>query len=171
VTFEEAERYLLSLELFGMRFGLDRMRRLMTALGHPERQFNKNHGPPRWNRNASRNDPLNPPNPFYSSLLSSRHAERVCERRELSRHVWGAWRSSLSSRSVAYDRAPASCRQRGRWISALRSPLTRLALRQLARPLNQLALHLIVALLLPRSGCSLVVRPIFPWPRARREEN
>jgi dihydrofolate synthase/folylpolyglutamate synthase len=39
VTPQEAERYLLSLELFGMRFGLDRMRRLMTALGHPERQF------------------------------------------------------------------------------------------------------------------------------------
>jgi dihydrofolate synthase / folylpolyglutamate synthase len=39
VTPEQAERYLLSLELFGMRFGLDRMRRLMTALGHPERQF------------------------------------------------------------------------------------------------------------------------------------
>ena len=39
----EAERYLLSLELFGMRFGLDRMRRLMTALGHPERQFDSIH--------------------------------------------------------------------------------------------------------------------------------
>jgi dihydrofolate synthase / folylpolyglutamate synthase len=39
MTPEQAERYLLSLELFGMRFGLDRMRRLMTALGHPERQF------------------------------------------------------------------------------------------------------------------------------------
>jgi len=38
-TIDEAERYLLSLELFGMRFGLDRMRRLMTALGHPERRF------------------------------------------------------------------------------------------------------------------------------------
>jgi dihydrofolate synthase / folylpolyglutamate synthase len=34
-TLEEAERYLSALELFGMRFGLDRMRRLMTALGHP----------------------------------------------------------------------------------------------------------------------------------------
>jgi dihydrofolate synthase / folylpolyglutamate synthase len=43
VTAEEAERYLLSLELFGMRFGLDRMRRLMTALGHPERQFHSIH--------------------------------------------------------------------------------------------------------------------------------
>jgi dihydrofolate synthase/folylpolyglutamate synthase len=31
-TFAEAEAYLESLELFGMRFGLDRMRRLMTAL-------------------------------------------------------------------------------------------------------------------------------------------
>ncbi len=41
--FEDAERYLLSLELFGMRFGLDRMRRLMTALGHPERQFDSIH--------------------------------------------------------------------------------------------------------------------------------
>ncbi len=39
----EAERYLLSLELFGMRFGLDRMGRLMTALGHPERQFQSIH--------------------------------------------------------------------------------------------------------------------------------
>jgi dihydrofolate synthase / folylpolyglutamate synthase len=38
-TPEEAERYVLSLERFGMRFELDRMRRLMTALGHPERAF------------------------------------------------------------------------------------------------------------------------------------
>jgi dihydrofolate synthase/folylpolyglutamate synthase len=38
-TPEEAERYLLSLELFGMRFGLDRMRRLMTALGSPHERF------------------------------------------------------------------------------------------------------------------------------------
>jgi dihydrofolate synthase/folylpolyglutamate synthase len=45
VTFsgDDAERYLLSLELFGMRFGLDRMRRLMTALGHPERAFDSIH--------------------------------------------------------------------------------------------------------------------------------
>jgi dihydrofolate synthase / folylpolyglutamate synthase len=42
-TIDDAERYLLSLELFGMRFGLDRMRRLMTALGHPERRFNSIH--------------------------------------------------------------------------------------------------------------------------------
>jgi dihydrofolate synthase/folylpolyglutamate synthase len=43
MTPEEAERYLLSLELFGMRFGLDRMRRLMTALGEPERAFESIH--------------------------------------------------------------------------------------------------------------------------------
>ncbi len=43
MTPEEAEAYLLSLELFGMRFGLDRMRRLMTALGHPERRFDSIH--------------------------------------------------------------------------------------------------------------------------------
>jgi dihydrofolate synthase/folylpolyglutamate synthase len=43
VTPEDAERYLLSLELFGMRFGLDRMRRLMTALNHPERRFESIH--------------------------------------------------------------------------------------------------------------------------------
>jgi dihydrofolate synthase/folylpolyglutamate synthase len=43
MTPEEAERYLLSLELFGMRFGLDRMRRLMAALGHPERSFKSVH--------------------------------------------------------------------------------------------------------------------------------
>ena len=43
MTGPEAERYLLSLELFGMRFGLDRMRRLMTALHHPERRFESIH--------------------------------------------------------------------------------------------------------------------------------
>ena len=42
-SLEDAEHYLLSLELFGMRFGLDRMRRLMTALGHPERRFESIH--------------------------------------------------------------------------------------------------------------------------------
>jgi dihydrofolate synthase/folylpolyglutamate synthase len=36
---EEAEAHLLSLELFGMRFGLDRMRRLLTVLGSPQEQF------------------------------------------------------------------------------------------------------------------------------------
>jgi dihydrofolate synthase / folylpolyglutamate synthase len=39
VTFRQAEEYLLSLELFGMRFGLDRMHRLMTVLGLPQRRF------------------------------------------------------------------------------------------------------------------------------------
>ncbi len=43
MTPEEAEARLLSLELFGMRFGLDRMRRLMTALGEPERAFESIH--------------------------------------------------------------------------------------------------------------------------------
>jgi dihydrofolate synthase/folylpolyglutamate synthase len=36
---EDAERYLRSLELFGMRFGLDRMRRMMTALSSPQQRF------------------------------------------------------------------------------------------------------------------------------------
>src|SRR5213592_2435446 len=39
MTYAEAERHLLSLELFGMRFGLDRMRRLMTALGSPQERY------------------------------------------------------------------------------------------------------------------------------------
>jgi len=43
VTPEEAEARLLALELFGMRFGLDRMRRLMTVLGHPEQAFRSIH--------------------------------------------------------------------------------------------------------------------------------
>jgi dihydrofolate synthase/folylpolyglutamate synthase len=42
-TAAQGERYLLSLELFGMRFGLDRMLRLMTALGHPQRTFDSIH--------------------------------------------------------------------------------------------------------------------------------
>jgi dihydrofolate synthase / folylpolyglutamate synthase len=40
---EDAERYLLGLELFGMRFGLDRMRRLMTTLDQPERRYETVH--------------------------------------------------------------------------------------------------------------------------------
>jgi dihydrofolate synthase/folylpolyglutamate synthase len=39
LTFRQAEQYLLGLELFGMRFGLDRMHRLMTVLGLPQRRF------------------------------------------------------------------------------------------------------------------------------------
>jgi dihydrofolate synthase/folylpolyglutamate synthase len=43
MTLAEAERLLLSLELFGMRFGLDRMRRLLTALGSPQERFGAVH--------------------------------------------------------------------------------------------------------------------------------
>jgi dihydrofolate synthase / folylpolyglutamate synthase len=43
VTLADAERYLLGLELFGMRFGLDRMRRLMTVLGSPQERFESIH--------------------------------------------------------------------------------------------------------------------------------
>jgi dihydrofolate synthase / folylpolyglutamate synthase len=42
-SLEQAERYLLGLELFGMRFGLDRMRRLMTTLDQPERRYDTVH--------------------------------------------------------------------------------------------------------------------------------
>lgn len=42
-TERDAERYLLSLELFGMRFGLDRMRRLLVALGEPQQRFGTIH--------------------------------------------------------------------------------------------------------------------------------
>jgi dihydrofolate synthase / folylpolyglutamate synthase len=38
-----AEEHLLSLELFGMRFGLERMRRLLTALGSPQSGFRAIH--------------------------------------------------------------------------------------------------------------------------------
>jgi dihydrofolate synthase/folylpolyglutamate synthase len=38
-----AEEHLLSLELFGMRFGLERMRRLLTALGSPQERFGAVH--------------------------------------------------------------------------------------------------------------------------------
>ena len=39
----EAEDYLLGLEVFGMHFGLERMHRLMTALGMPQRRFAEIH--------------------------------------------------------------------------------------------------------------------------------
>jgi len=40
---ERAEEHLLGLELFGMRFGLERMRRLLTALGSPQERFGAIH--------------------------------------------------------------------------------------------------------------------------------
>ncbi len=42
-SLERAEDHLLSLELFGMRFGLERMRRLLTALGSPQSAFRSIH--------------------------------------------------------------------------------------------------------------------------------
>ena len=42
-TLERAESHLLSLELFGMRFGLERMRRLLTVLGSPQEAFRAVH--------------------------------------------------------------------------------------------------------------------------------
>ena len=39
MTLEEAERLLQSREVFGMRFGLDRIRRLLTALGSPQERL------------------------------------------------------------------------------------------------------------------------------------
>src|SRR4051812_24973539 len=42
-SLEHAEEHLLSLELFGMRFGLDRMRRLLTALGSPQERYGAIH--------------------------------------------------------------------------------------------------------------------------------
>jgi len=42
-TLERAEDHLLGLELFGMRFGLERMRRLLTALGSPQQAFRAVH--------------------------------------------------------------------------------------------------------------------------------
>jgi dihydrofolate synthase/folylpolyglutamate synthase len=40
---QEAEAHLRSLELFGMRFGLDRMRRMMTVLGSPQGRYESIH--------------------------------------------------------------------------------------------------------------------------------
>jgi dihydrofolate synthase / folylpolyglutamate synthase len=40
---QRAEDYLRSIELFGMRFGLDRMRRMATALGSPQQRFSSIH--------------------------------------------------------------------------------------------------------------------------------
>ena len=42
-SLDRAESHLLSLELFGMRFGLERMRRLLTALGSPQERYRAIH--------------------------------------------------------------------------------------------------------------------------------
>jgi len=42
-TLDDAEQWLLSLELFGMTFGLERMRRLLTVLGAPQERFRSIH--------------------------------------------------------------------------------------------------------------------------------
>ncbi|HYF25297.1 MAG TPA: cyanophycin synthetase [Baekduia sp.] len=43
MRYEQAEDWLLGLELFGMRFGLERMRRLLTVLGSPQDRFRSIH--------------------------------------------------------------------------------------------------------------------------------
>src|SRR5579884_3503152 len=43
MTALQAERYVLDRELFGMRFGLHRMRRMMTALDSPQLRFGSIH--------------------------------------------------------------------------------------------------------------------------------
>ena len=43
MTYAEAERWVLDLEVFGMRFGLERMRRLMTVLDSPQERFRAVH--------------------------------------------------------------------------------------------------------------------------------
>src|SRR2546430_7738175 len=40
---DRAERHLRSLELFGMRFGLEKMRRMMTVLDAPQQRFDSIH--------------------------------------------------------------------------------------------------------------------------------
>jgi len=42
-SLERAEEHLLGLELFGMHFGLERMRRVLTALGSPQERFGAIH--------------------------------------------------------------------------------------------------------------------------------
>ena len=42
-TLEQAQEHLLSLELFGMRFGLERMHRLLAQLGQPQRRLRSIH--------------------------------------------------------------------------------------------------------------------------------
>lgn len=42
-TARDAERFLLAREMFGMRFGLERMRRLLTTLGSPQERFGSVH--------------------------------------------------------------------------------------------------------------------------------
>ena len=42
-TTRDAERFLLEREMFGMRFGLERMRRLLTTLGSPQERFGSIH--------------------------------------------------------------------------------------------------------------------------------
>jgi dihydrofolate synthase/folylpolyglutamate synthase len=42
-SLHQAEEHLLGLELFGMHFGLERMRRLLTALGSPQEHFSAIH--------------------------------------------------------------------------------------------------------------------------------
>ena len=42
-SLDDAEAHLLSLELFGMRFGLERMRRLLTVLGSPQERLEAIH--------------------------------------------------------------------------------------------------------------------------------
>ena len=117
---EEAERYLLGLERFGMRFGLDRMRRLMNALELPTRALpddaRRRHqrqvlddaddrGAPRATRACA---PAASPRRICSATASGSGSASATSRRSASRR-----RSRGSSPRPSWSTAPRPSGRRG----------------------------------------------------------
>ena len=114
---EDAERLLLSLELFGMRFGLDRMRRLLTALGSPQERFARD--PRRRHQRQvldgahDRGDPA-PPRPAHRRLplAAPRLVRRARARRRRRRSGAELRRRGRSARRAPPRRSTARCAAR-----------------------------------------------------------
>jgi dihydrofolate synthase/folylpolyglutamate synthase len=81
-TYEQAERYLLSLEPLGWRFGLDRIRRLVSVLGMPQHRFASVHvvGTNGKSSVAEMTAALLEAHGHHAGTYLSPHAERWSER-------------------------------------------------------------------------------------------
>jgi dihydrofolate synthase/folylpolyglutamate synthase len=113
---EHAERHLRSLELFGMRFGLDRMRRMMTVLGSPERSFDSIHvvGTNGKTSTARMIAAILERHGLRSGCYLSPHLVSYCERvqiaeRDIETHAFAAaiaqaaWAAERVNRTLAED--------------------------------------------------------------------
>jgi dihydrofolate synthase/folylpolyglutamate synthase len=105
---ERAESHLRSLELFGMRFGLDRMRRMMTAMDSPEREFQTIHvvGTNGKTSTARMTAAILERHGVRTGTYTSPHMVSYCERVQVGEHdiSMGAFAAAIARASWAAER-------------------------------------------------------------------